>query len=245
MWQPELHPFPGSFVESLFDSMGDVVYCVKDRQGRYQSVNQAFVERVGANDKHAVVGSTAYDFFPPDLATLFDAQDQAVFSKGLAIQDQLERISHRGGGMGWFLASKFPITGPTGVTVALVGISQDLHSPSDSELELSNLKSVVDHIRANLDQPLRVEQLAQSIGLTAAQLDRRMKPIFRLSTKKFVIKCRLEEAAYRLAYTDQPLSAIALACGFSDQSAFSRQFRSTAGMPPLSYRKRNRFRENH
>ncbi len=230
---------PSELVETVFDALGDVVYCVKDRQHRYCSVNQAFAERVNVFDKSEMIGRTARDFFPPSLAEVYEGQDQVVFGHARPIQDQLERITHRDGSMGWFLASKFPLTGTDGEITALVGISQDLHTPSDSDLELANLGSVVEYIRNNLDQPLRVEQLADRISLSQVQLDRRMKRVFRLSTKKFIIKCRLEEATRRLVNTDQPLAEIALACGFSDQSAFTRQFRAAENIPPLMYRKKH------
>ena len=92
--------FAENFIESLFDSMAGVVYCVKDRQGRYQTVNQAFVERLDVDTKSDVVGKKANDFFPSDLASVYDSQDDYVFSKGLPIQDQLERITNRDGSMG-------------------------------------------------------------------------------------------------------------------------------------------------
>ncbi len=232
--------FAENFIESLFDSMPGVVYCVKDRDGRYQTVNQAFVERLDVDTKSDVVGKKADDFFPHDLASVYASQDAYVFSKGLPIQDQLERITHRDGSMGWFLASKFPIMDNHENVVAVVGISQDLHTPSDSDLELSDLKVVVDYIKDHLDQPLRVEQLADRFGLSQVLMDRRMKRVFRLSTKKFIMKCRLEETVRRLISTDESLSEIAIACGFSDQSAFSRQFRATTNQTPLSYRKKHK-----
>jgi PAS domain S-box-containing protein len=233
-----VHPhFPEQLVESLFDSMADIVYCRKDGEGRYRSVNHAFVDRLEVDHKSQVVGKTAYDFFPAELAAVYAAQDAAVLADGQPVQDQLERITHRDGSMGWFLASKFPVHSRDGRIAGVIGISQDLHTPSDSDLELSNLKSLVDFIKQNLDQPLRVEQLAERVSLSHDQLDRRMKRVFRLSTKKFIVKCRLEEAARRLAGTDQPLADIALACGFSDQSAFSRQFRAATSQTPSRYRR--------
>ena len=239
MLNPICSQFSPQLIESLFDAMGDVVYCVKDLQGRYQSVNQAFAERVNVSDKSELIGKTASDLFPNDLASVYNQQDQTVFQESRAIQGLLERIAHHDGSMGWFLASKFPITSEQGVSEGLIGISQDLHTPSDSDLELSNLKKVVEHIYQNLDSPLRVERLAEMVSLSQMQLDRRMKRVFRLSTKKFIMKCRLEEASRRLASTNEPISEIALACGFSDQSSLTRQFRAAANMPPLTYRKKN------
>lgn len=232
-------PFPVEFVESLFDSLGDIVFCVKDRDGRYRSVNQAFVARVNVSDKSEIVGKRASDFFPKALTEIYEAHDNEVFTECRAIQDRLERITHHDGSMGWFLASKYPILSKDGQATGLVGVSQDLHTPSDSELELANLRTIVKFIKNNLDSPLRTDQLAEKVDLTGIQLDRRMKRVFRLSTKKFIMKCRIEEASRRLATTADPLADIALACGFSDQSAFTRQFRTASNMPPLSYRKKH------
>ena len=36
---------------------------------------------------------------------------------------------------------------------------------------------------------------------------------------------------------DDTIAAIGLACGFSDQSAFSRQFKAMVGVTPRDYRK--------
>lgn len=224
-------------LESLFDSMPDVVFCVKDLEGRYKVVNQAFVERLDVETKSDVIGKKAADFFPQDLAVVYANQDATVISEGKPIQDQLERITHRDGSMGWFLASKFPVTDTEERVSAVVGISQDLHSPSDSDLELSHLKAIVEHIKSHLDQPLRVEQIADQFGLSQVQMDRKMKRVFRLSTKKFIMKCRLEETVRRLVFSDQSLSEIAIACGFSDQSSFSRQFRAATNQTPLNYRR--------
>jgi AraC-like DNA-binding protein len=40
-----------------------------------------------------------------------------------------------------------------------------------------------------------------------------------------------------LTESDAPLVEVAAACGYSEQSAFTRQFKATVGMPPGVYRK--------
>ena len=229
---------PPELLQSVFDSLGDIVFCTKDRKGCYQSVNQAFVDQVQVESKGDLIGRSAADFFPEELAKVFQSQDEMVFESGQPLQDQLEQIVNRDGSLGWFLASKFPIHDTGGTVVGLIGISQNLHTPSDSDLALSDLRTVIEHIRGHLDQSLRVDKLATMASLSTEQLDRRMKRVFRLSTKKYIMKCRLEKAATLLSSADVPLSEIALRCGFSDQSAFTRQFRTAFNIPPLTYRKR-------
>ncbi len=224
-------------MESVFDALGDVVFCVKDGQARYQSVNQALVDRVNADEKSDLIGKTAADVFPESLAAIYTSQDRHVLETGEPIQDQLEQITNSDGNLGWYLANKFPILDEQKQPIGLVGISQDLHSPTDRDLEMANVRSVVDFIQSNLDAPLRTEQLAARVAMSGDQLDRRMKRVFRLSTKKYIMKSRLEKATRLLVHSDQSLVEIASQCGFTDQSAFTRHFRAAVQVTPAIYRK--------
>lgn len=235
-----LDQLPLDVVERVFDGLADVVFCVKDRQGVYRAVNLAFVERMGASEKADLIGRRAADLFVPSLADAFERQDTAVLQSGRPVVDQLERIAHVDGSLGWFLASKFPLRDAAGKITGLIGISQALNWPRESEVDLANLRRLVESIHDNLDQPLRTEQLARQIGLSSIQLDRRMKRVFGLSTKKFIMKCRLEKATRQLESTDQSISEIALACGFHDQSSLTRHFRAATSDTPARFRRRAR-----
>jgi AraC family transcriptional regulator len=49
-------------------------------------------------------------------------------------------------------------------------------------------------------------------------------------------------AARKLVTSDEPLTGIALAAGFSDQSHFSRTFKRQTGMTPATFRISSRLR---
>ena len=230
-------------MESVFDALGDVVFCVKDGQARYQSVNQALVDRVNANEKSDLIGKTAADVFAESLAAIYTSQDQHVLETGQPIQDQLEQVTNSDGNLGWYLANKFPILDEQNQPIGLVGISQDLHSPTDRDLEMANLKSVVDFIQSNLDASLRTEALAARVSMSCDQLDRRMKRVFRLSTKKYIMKSRLEKATRFLVHSNHSMVEIASQCGFADQSAFTRHFRAVVQVTPAIYRKQQQKRD--
>jgi transcriptional regulator GlxA family with amidase domain len=52
----------------------------------------------------------------------------------------------------------------------------------------------------------------------------------------YLVQCRVRRAQELMTGTDLPLSEIAVACGFSDQSHYTRQFRARVGITPSRYR---------
>ena len=224
--------------ERLFSQIPDIVYCVKNLEGRYVTVNRAFSDRLGLKSPNDIIGKTAHEIFPSYLADIYSEQDQQVFSTGEEIVDRLELVSNYGHGIGWYLASKFPLRGSEGEVIGLASISRDLQTPGDQDLEFAGLLKVVTHIHKNFDSDIKPGELAEKIGLTTTQLDRRMRKIFKLTTSQFIRKTRLESATRLLTTTNEAIVDVALKCGYGDQSAFTRQFKATVGMTPGAYREK-------
>jgi AraC-like DNA-binding protein len=156
--------------------------------------------------------------------------------RGGEIIDHLELVSNLDRSLGWYLATKVPLRNATGEVIGLASISRDLGTPSLDDVEFPGLQRVVKHIREHMDEDLRPDRLAAMVKLSSAQLDRRMRRVFQLSTSAFIRKTRIEHAVRLLATTRLAITGIALDCGYGDQTAFTRQFRATVGMPPAAYR---------
>lgn len=54
---------------------------------------------------------------------------------------------------------------------------------------------------------------------------------------RFVRRLRLDFAAYRLLFTEQPVMDIAVECGYESQAASTRVFKQTFGVPPATFRR--------
>jgi AraC-like DNA-binding protein len=50
------------------------------------------------------------------------------------------------------------------------------------------------------------------------------------------LRSDLEEGSRLLLHTDLPITEIALRCGYTDHSAFSRQFRALTSLSPSQFR---------
>jgi PAS domain S-box-containing protein len=224
----------------LLDSAPAVLFCLKDVEGRYLAVNHAFVERTSVRTRREVIGRSAAELFPAELARRYEQQDRELLADGQPVRDELELITGPDGQPGWYVTTKLPVLDDAGVLVAIAVVSVDLGRDEDGGADIVGLQRAVQHVHQSLDASPSVEELAAVAGLTVAQLERRMHRVFGLSPKQYVMKARVEEANRLLATTDRPLAEIAQACGWYDQSAFTRQFTRVVGSPPGEYRARNR-----
>jgi AraC-like DNA-binding protein len=215
----------------------DLVYFLKNARGQYMIVNQALVERCGFRHKHELLGRTADQVYPPPLGGSYRAQDEAVVRTGEPILNQLELQIYPGGSTGWCVTSKVPLRGGRGEVVGLVGISKDLRGTSDTGEDYSSLAAVLQHIHAHYDQPLKIRELAGMAKLSDYQFEQRIRKIFAITAGQFIHKVRMDAAVRRLRETDDSISTIALDCGYSEQSSFTRQFRQTVGISPARYRR--------
>jgi AraC-like DNA-binding protein len=82
--------------------------------------------------------------------------------------------------------------------------------------------------------------VAARVGLSIYQFEQRLRRIFQLTAGQFIQKVRMDAAIRRLHDSEDPIASIALGCGYSDQSAFTRQFRLTVGLSPAQFRRASR-----
>ncbi len=234
-------PFSG---EALFDRVPDLVYFVKNSQGQYVVANESLVLRCGVAGKQEIIGRTAEELFPAPLGRGFLAQDLALLESGEPLLDQLELHIYPTSGPGWCLTTKLPLLGRQGQTVGLVGISKDLQAPTLQHVDYQPMAAAIDHAKNHLDDALTSEQLARVAGLSVYQLDQRVRQVFHMTASQLVLKLRIDEAARRLTNTGHAIAQIALEVGYSDQSAFARQFRKTTGLSPSEFRQTQRTLPN-
>jgi PAS domain S-box-containing protein len=222
--------------EALFDHLPDLVFFVKNRRSEYVVVNQTLVERCGRKTKNELIGRRADELFPAPLGESYRAQDEAVLRSSKPILNQLELHFYATGGRGWCLTNKLPLRDARQNVIGVVGISKDLHSANERGEDYSAVAKVVSHIQNNFAEPLHVADLAARAGLSGYQFEQRIQKIFQLTVGQLIQKTRMEAAVQRLRETNDSIATIALDCGYSDQSAFTRQFRQTIGVSPSDYR---------
>lgn len=228
------------FAEALFDCLPDVVFFVKNQAGQYVMVNQTMVRRGGFRHKGDLIGRRPDEVFPPPLGLSYRAQDEDVLRGGHPITNRLELQRYPQGETGWCLTTKLPLRGVSGQVVGVVGFSRDLHVLLDDGHDYAGIAEAVRLVHDQYDQPLKVRWLAERAGLSEYQFEQRIRKIFQLTPGQLIQKVRMEAALHRLATSDDPIVHVALACGYAQQSSFSRQFKQAIGMSPAEYRRATR-----
>ncbi|MGE8230230.1 PAS domain-containing protein, partial [Stenotrophomonas hibiscicola] len=89
-------------IEALFDAIPDVLFFIKDRQGRYTHVNQTMLRRLGLRARKDVIGRTAAEIYPTGLSADYVDQDARVLS-GEVIENLMELHLFANREPGWCL----------------------------------------------------------------------------------------------------------------------------------------------
>jgi PAS domain S-box-containing protein len=225
-------------VDRLFDGVPDILFFVKDALGRYMAVNDTLAARCGLSGKEEAIGRSVEELYPPPLAGAFALQDREILRSGHGIRDRLELHLYPGGRRGWCLTFKEPVRGKNGGIAGICGISRDLHPPGAQDGDFAALSAAIDHIHRHFDEALRLPALAEMAGLSVYQFDQRIRSLFHLTAGQYLVKVRIDAACKLLTGSHEAIAQIALASGYSDQSAFSRQFKQAVGISPLAYRRK-------
>ena len=93
------------------------------------------------------------------------------------------------------------------------------------------------YIDANLGGRIRIEELAELLNLSESHFSRAFRCSFGTSAHEYLTRRRIEVAQSLMLTTREPLCAIALRCGLSDQSHFTRVFRRIVGKSPYAWRR--------
>jgi AraC-like DNA-binding protein len=221
-------------LEPLFDALPDVVFFVKDTEGRYTHANLTLVRRLGLKQRSEVIGRGVTELFPALMGGSYAAQDRRVLA-GEVIENQLEVHIFSNRAPGWCLTCKRPLVSSRGDVRGVIGISRDLGLPDGKHPTYERLRRVLGHMQEHYGEGVRIPALAELAGLSVAQLERHFRRVFQLTPQQVLTKLRIE-AAMRLLGGDDNIASIGMACGFVDQSAFARQFKATVGMTPSDYR---------
>jgi YesN/AraC family two-component response regulator len=100
----------------------------------------------------------------------------------------------------------------------------------------SALRKAERFIWENYTRKISLQEVADVSGLSAPYFSTIFKEEMGENLSTYLNRLRVEKAAAMLKKTDLPMGEIVTACGFEDQSWFSKIFKNYTGMSPGKYR---------
>lgn len=113
---------------------------------------------------------------------------------------------------------------------------QRLSVPARIGVRHPKLVSIIQTMEQNLEEPISPSILADQAKMSTRQLERLFRRYLNRSPKRYYMELRLQKARNLLLQTEMSVINVALACGFTSPSHFSKCYRSHFNRTP--YRER-------
>jgi AraC-like DNA-binding protein len=96
-----------------------------------------------------------------------------------------------------------------------------------------NIVRAVERLRQDFDQSVRIEDLAQELGMSVSSFHHHFKSVTALSPLQFQKRLRLQEARRLMLGEDLDATQAAYSVGYNDAAHFNREYKSLFGEPPM------------
>jgi transcriptional regulator GlxA family with amidase domain len=113
---------------------------------------------------------------------------------------------------------------------------QRLSIPARIGVRHPKLAAVIARMESHIEEPVSPVLLARDVGMSTRQLERLFRRYLNRSPKRYYMELRLGKARNLLMQTDMSVINVALACGFTSPSHFSKCYRALYKTTP--YRER-------
>lgn len=160
-----------SLATSVLDALPELIY-VKDCDGRYLVSNQTHLKFHNFTDRKEILGKTAFDLYPYDLATKFHEDDLRVMGKGKTIVNPDEQLITPEGKVFWIHNTKQPLRDRNGQIFGLIGIARNITETPETALALQQHEHLLDALMETLpDQIYFKDRKSRFIRVNSAMLD--------------------------------------------------------------------------
>lgn len=145
------------FLQTLMDAIPNPIF-YKDAEGVYQGCNAAFESYIGLN-RNRIVGASAYDVAPKELADKYHEMDRALFSDG-GVQVYESNVRYADGTLHDVIFNKATYCDEDGSLGGLVGIV----------LDITERKRAEDALKLNSERTATLLKLNQMTSATPREL---------------------------------------------------------------------------
>jgi AraC-like DNA-binding protein len=91
----------------------------------------------------------------------------------------------------------------------------------------------IERLRQEFDQPLRIDDIAQELGMSVSSFHHHFKAVTAMSPLQFQKQMRLQEARRLMLGEGLDAASAGYRVGYNDASHFNREYKRLFGLPPL------------
>jgi AraC family transcriptional regulator len=163
------------------------------------------------------------------------SHDRVMYGLASALLDQVERANERSALFVDHIALAFYAH-----IMRAYGTASVPDDATPGGLSPWQLRRVLEFLGAHINGDPTIAELARECGLSSGYFARAFRKTTRVTPHQWLIRKRVDRARELLLENGPRLADIALACGFVDQSHFSRVFARLEGNSPGRWRQLNR-----
>ncbi len=229
----------GLQLSALFATLPMIAFLAKDRRSRFVCANARTLRIFNLEHEWQMLGRMDRDFFPRELAASFVDEDRRVMRTGRTRTYYAQMVPDIKGPLNWYVVTVSPLRDVRGRVCGVALVLYDMHEVGGVAQPFRQLEPALRHLHTRFREPIETRQLAALTHLSERQFTRLFSRLLGEPPMRYLIRQRVRAACQDLITTGHTAGAIALECGFYDQSAFTRAFRAHTGLTPARYRQRH------
>ena len=229
----------GLQLSALFATLPMIAFLAKDKESRFVCANARTLKIFNLEHEWQMLGKMDRDFFPRELAASFVDEDRRVMRTGKTRTYYSQMVPDISGPLNWYVVSVSPLRDARGHICGIALVLYDVHEVGGVAQPFQQLEPALRHLHTRFREPIETKKLAALTHLSERQFTRLFHKLLGEPPMRYLIHQRIHAACQDLIATDHTAGAIALECGFYDQSAFTRAFRAHTGLTPAAYRQRH------
>lgn len=98
--------------------------------------------------------------------------------------------------------------------------------------DTERISKAVTHLRTHFDEPLKMEEIAQELGMSVSRFHHHFKSVTAMSPLQYQKHIRLQEARRLMLGENLDAASAGFRVGYEDPSYFSRDYKKHFGAPP-------------
>lgn len=224
---------PLGAIETFFDQIPGACFLSKDTALRFVSANSATVRLCGARDRSDVIGRSARDFFVEMTYERYERAERRVMRIGRSCTNRLDLCVRLRGRPAWLLLHHWPVL-QGGRATGVVTLARNLDPSEHRQAIYKRLAVALECLHSNFGASFSYRECAARAGVSLSQLQRDFVQVLGVTPRTYLTSVRIE-AALDMLVERRPVVEVAHACGYADQSAFTRRFRCEIGTSPMQY----------